>query len=116
MIYSAVQKSRKEQHKGVIRLRWTDGEAENFNGTIGAFQPETVTVEEETNYAYREVKLNDKQNRGEMIASVIETKFSKDDQIAMLANEGDGIQEHEQEIQEFQNFRAFAKALVDEEI
>jgi hypothetical protein len=51
-----------------------------------------------------------------MIASVIETKFSKDDQIAMLANEGDGIQEHEQEIQEFQNFRAFAKALVDEEI
>jgi hypothetical protein len=116
MIYSAVQKSRKEQHKGVIRLRWTDGEAENFNGTIGAFQPETVTVEEETNYAYREVKLNDKQNRGEMIASVIETKFSKDDQIAMLANEGDGISEHEQKIQEFQNFRAFAKALVDEEV
>ncbi len=116
MIYSAVQKSRKEQHKGVIKLRWTDSEADNFNGTIGAFQPETVTVEEETNYAYREVKLNEKQSRGEMIAAVIESKFSKDDQIAMLVNEGDGIPEHEQEIQEFQNFRAFAKALVDEEV
>jgi hypothetical protein len=116
MIYSAVQKSRKEQHKGVIRLRWTDGEAENFNGTIGAFQPETVTVEDETNYAYREVKLTDKESRAEMIAKVIETRFSKDDQIAMLANQGDGMPEHEQEIETFQKFRAFAKGLINEKI
>jgi hypothetical protein len=51
-----------------------------------------------------------------MIAKVIETRFSKDDQIAMLANKGDGVPEHEQEIQRFQNFRTFAKALIDEEI
>jgi hypothetical protein len=116
MIYSATEKSRKEQHKGIIKLRWTDSEVDSFDGAIGSFQPDTVTVEEEINYAYREVKLNEKQSRGEMIAAVIESKFSKDDQIAMLANEGDGIPEHEQEIQEFQNFRAFAKALVDEEV
>jgi hypothetical protein len=117
MIYSAVQKSRKEQHKGIIKLRWTDSEAETFSGSIGAFNPESETdADGNVNYAYREVILSEKENRGEMIAKVIETRFSKDDQIAMLANKGDGVPEHEQEIQRFQNFRTFAKALIDEEI
>ena len=117
MIYSAVQKQRKEQHKGIIKIRWTDSEVDNYSGSIGTFNPGSVTDEEgNVNYAYREVLLGEKESRGEMIAKVIETRFSKDDQIAMLANQGDGVPEHEQEIQNFQNFRTFAKALIDEEV
>lgn len=117
MIYSAVQKQRKEQHKGVIKLRWTDSEVKTFSGSIGTFSPDEITDDEgNVNYAYREVKLSDKLSRGEMIAAVIETKFSKDDQMAILANKGDGVESHEQEIQLFQKFREFAKALIDEEV
>jgi uncharacterized protein YfaP (DUF2135 family) len=117
MIYSAVQKNRKEQHKGIIKLRWTDSEVETFSGSIGAFNPESETDDEgNVNYTYREVTLTDKESRAEMIAKVIETRFSKDDQIAMLANQGDGMPEHEQEIETFQKFRAFAKGLINEKI
>lgn len=116
MTYSAVQKSRKEQHKGLIKLRWTDNEVDNFDGTIGSFTSDEVTDDEgNVNYAYREVKLNEF-DRGKQIATVIESRYSKDDQIALLANKGDGVSEHEQEIQNFQNFRAFAKALIDEKV
>lgn len=115
MTYSAVQKTRYEKRKDLIFLRFIDSEVESFDGNIGDFQPETITIEEDTNYAYREIKVNATDSRADKIAAVIESRYSKDDQIAMLANEGDGVPEHEQEIQNFQNFRAFAKALVDNE-
>ena len=51
--------------------------------------------------------------RGKFIAGLIGTQYSKDDQIALLAN-GDDTNEHAEELAKFKAVRAAAKKAVDE--
>ena len=51
--------------------------------------------------------------RGKFIAGLIGTEYSKDDQIAMLAN-GEDTNEHAEELAKFKDVRAAAKKAVDE--
>ena len=51
--------------------------------------------------------------RGKFIAGLIGTQYSKDDQIALLAN-GEDTNEHAEELAKFKAVRAAAKKAVDE--
>lgn len=51
--------------------------------------------------------------RGKFIAGLIGIEYSKDDQIALLAN-GEDTAEHAEELEKFQSVRAAAKKAVDE--
>ena len=51
--------------------------------------------------------------RGKFIAGLIGTEYSKDDQIALLAN-GEDTNEHAEELAKFKEVRAAAKKAVDE--
>ena len=51
--------------------------------------------------------------RGKFIAGLIGTEYSKDDQIALLAN-GEDTNEHAEELEKFKAVRAAAKNAVDE--
>ena len=51
--------------------------------------------------------------RGKFIAGLIGTEYSKDDQIALLAN-GEDTNEHAEELAKFKAVRAAAKKAVDE--
>ena len=51
--------------------------------------------------------------RGKFIAGLIGIEYSKDDQIALLAN-GEDTNEHAEELEKFQSVRAAAKKAVDE--
>ena len=51
--------------------------------------------------------------RGKFIAGLIRIEYSKDDQIAMLAN-GEDTNEHAEELAKFKAIRAAAKKAVDE--
>lgn len=50
---------------------------------------------------------------GKFIAGLIGTEYSKDDQIALLAN-GEDTNEHAEELAKFKSVRAAAKNAVDE--
>lgn len=117
MTYSAVKKGRVEFRKGIVIIRYTDSEVNEFIDEINTnFEPEESVSEDQTIYGYNEIKLNKDKSRGDKIAAIIETKYTKDDQIAMLANIGDGDEQHAAEVASFQKFRKFAKKLVDEKI
>lgn len=51
--------------------------------------------------------------RGKFIAGLIGVEYSKDDQIALLAN-GEDTEEHAEELEKFRAVRAAAKNAVDE--
>ena len=51
--------------------------------------------------------------RGKFIAGLIGVEYSKDDQIALLAN-GEDTNEHAEELEKFRAVRAAAKKAVDE--
>ena len=51
--------------------------------------------------------------RGKFIAGLIGTQYSKDDQIALLAN-GEDTAAHAEELEKFKDVRAAAKKAVDE--
>ena len=51
--------------------------------------------------------------RGKFIAGLIGIEYSKDDQIALLAN-GEDTNEHAEELEKFKAVRADAKKAVDE--
>ena len=51
--------------------------------------------------------------RGKFIAGLIGVEYSKDDQIALLAN-GEDTNEHAEELAKFKEVRAAAKKAVDE--
>lgn len=52
-------------------------------------------------------------NRDKLIASLIEQRYSKDHQIAILFNKDDGSQEHADEYAAYQAFRQEIKNVVD---
>ena len=53
-------------------------------------------------------------NRDRLIAALIEQRYSKDHQIAILFNKDDGIQDHAEEYTAYQAFRQQIKNIVDE--
>ena len=53
-------------------------------------------------------------NRDKLIAGLIEQRYSKDHQIAILFNKDDGIQDHAEEYAAYQEFRQEIKRVVDE--
>ena len=52
-------------------------------------------------------------NRDRLIAALIEQRYSKDYQIAILFNKDDGIQDHAEEYATYQEFRQEIKRVVD---
>lgn len=52
-------------------------------------------------------------NRDRLIAALIEQRYSKDHQIAILFNKDDGIQDHAEEYTAYQAFRQQIKNIVD---
>ena len=52
-------------------------------------------------------------NRDKLIAALIEQRYSKDYQIAILFNKDDGIQDHAEEYATYQEFRQEIKRVVD---
>ncbi len=110
---SKVIKPQYEVKGNKLYLRYSDAQINNFTNsstTLPTFSPDLVTGEE-TNYSVNQVTVDVNASRDNMIASLINDKYSVDDQIAMLANKDD--YDHVEDYNEFQTFRAFVKLLVD---
>ena len=74
----------------------------NYTGTM----PDGSTLIEATGVTAENM-------RGKFIAGLIGVEYSKDDQIALLAN-GEDTNEHAEELEKFKAVRAAAKKAVDE--
>ena len=64
-------------------------------------------------YEFDHIQLPLPVNRDKIIAALIEQRYSKDYQIAILFNKDDGIQDHAEEYATYQEFRQEIKRVVD---
>ena len=114
-VLSKVQKPQFESRGRKLYIRYSESQLSTFTGdSIADFVPETETNnEEETTLSYQQVIVPETSNRDTIISSLINDRYSKDAQIAILANKDDGIAAHADEWTAFQKFREFSKKLAD---
>lgn len=108
--FSAVIKPQFEKKGNKFNIRYSESQFNSFQDTLPAFSPDKVSSEEDDNYSYQQVCVATK-DRDKVIAKLITDRYSYDTQVALFANRGDGNAVHEQEFNEYQKFRKFAKAL-----
>lgn len=89
----------------------TAEQEDEFSGKISGYtytgtMPDGSTIIEATG-------VTSENMRGKFIAGLIGTQYSKDDQIALLAN-GEDTAAHAEELEKFKAVRAAAKKAVDE--
>lgn len=73
-----------------------------------------VEADGHESYEFDYIQLPLPVNRDKLIAGLIEQRYSKDHQIAILFNKDDGIQDHAEEYAVYQEFRQEIKRVVDE--
>jgi hypothetical protein len=113
-VLSKVQKPQFERRGRKLYIRYSESQLSSFTGdTITDFTPETETKEDETTLSYQQVVIPVSSNRDNIISALINDRYSKDAQIAILANKDDGIAVHADEWSAFQLFREFTKKLTD---
>lgn len=113
-VLSKVQKPQSEHRGRKLYIRYSESQLSSFKGAkIANFVPEKETIEKETTLSYQQVIVPESSNRDTIISSLINDRYSKDTQIAILANKDDGIAAHADEWTAFQKFREFSKKLAD---
>ena len=111
--YSAVIKPQFEKREAGFYIRYSDNQYDGFNDNLPDYAPDEIeTAEGDTNYSYQEIKFKTI-DRSVIISQLILSKYTYDDQAAILANRGDGKESHEVEHDNFQKFRRFCKLLAD---
>ena len=115
-VLSKVAKSQFEIKGDKLYIRYSEGQLSSFSDELPAYQPDIETIEEETNYSYQQIVVPVNSSRDHIIASIINDRYSRNDQIALLANKDDEVTIHQQEYQQFQIFRNFTKKLITEVI
>ncbi|GEM_PF-3201054 len=65
---------------------------------------------EKTAFEYDQVKVSDQPTKGEIVSAIIRSKYSSDDELAIIHN-GNDTPAHETEMVEFMAFRVEAKVL-----
>lgn len=78
------------------------------------FDERKVTINDTEMYEYEGIRLNPPYAYESIVSGMITDRYSIDAQIAILANKGDGNDDHEQEYQEFEAFRAKCKLIAKE--
>ena len=113
-VLSKTEKSQFEKKGDRLYIRYSEGQLLSFSDELPIYQPDIETVEEETNYSYQQIVVPVNSSRDHIIAAIINDRYSRDDQLATLANKDDLT--HQQEYKEFQKFRKFTKELIKEVI
>ena len=100
-----------DRHYLLFLNEQTAEQEDEFSGKISGYtytgtMPDGSTIIEATGVTAENM-------RGKFIAGLIGTQYSKDDQIALLAN-GEDTNEHAEELAKLKEVRAAAKKAVDE--
>lgn len=66
-----------------------------------------------TGYEYDQVKVSESPTKGEIVSAVIRSKYSADDELALIHN-GSDTDKHAQELSEFIAFRIEAKEIASQ--
>ena len=77
------------------------------------YNQEDVEVDGRTVNEFDHIQLPLPVNRDKLIAALLELRYSKDHQIAILFNKDDGTPEHAEEYATYQAFRQEIKNIVD---
>lgn len=78
-----------------------------------SYNQQDVAIDDRTVNEFDHIQLPLPINRDKLIAALIEQRYSKDTQIAILFNKEDGTQQHREEYVAYQAFREEIKNTVD---
>jgi len=113
-VLSKIQKPQFEKRGRKLYIRYSKNQLTSFSGdTIADFSPEEETIDDEVSLSYQQIIVPFSSNRKHIISSLINDRYSKNAQIANLANKDDGISSHAEKLSAFQKFRQFSKKLTD---